>query len=72
MSRAYRIVFECPKGHHINFQRKCSAASLSEIEAIEMFGDEQISCTCGWHAKASKAKVLRILPFTWVLSTNDL
>jgi len=37
-----------------------------------MFGDEQISCTCGWHAKASKAKVLRILPFTWVFSTNEL
>jgi hypothetical protein len=72
MSNAYRIVFECPKGgHDINFQRKCSVASLSDIEAMEMFGDEQISCTdpnCGWHGKASKTKLLRILPFYWVLS----
>jgi hypothetical protein len=72
MSKAYRIVFECPKGgHNINFQRKCSAPSLSDIEAMEMFGDEQISCTnpdCGWHGKASKTKLLRILPFYWVLS----
>jgi hypothetical protein len=28
MSKAYRIVFECPKGgHDINFQRKCSVVS---------------------------------------------
>jgi hypothetical protein len=41
------------------------------MEAMEMFGDEQISCTnpdCGWHGKASKTKLLRILPFYWVLS----
>jgi hypothetical protein len=72
MSKAYRIVFECPKsGHNINFQRKCSAASLSDIQAMELFGDEQISCTdpnCGWHGKASKTKLLRILPFYWVFS----
>ncbi|PYU28208.1 MAG: hypothetical protein DMG31_20670 [Acidobacteria bacterium] len=72
MSKAYRIVFECPKdGHDINFQRKCSAASLSDSEAMKMFGDEQISCTnadCGWHGKASKTRLLRILPFYWVFS----
>ena len=72
MSKAYRIVFECPKGgHDINFQRKCSAASLSDDQAMKMFGDEQLSCTdpnCGWHGKASKTRLLRIMPFYWVLS----
>ena len=72
MSKAYRIVFECPKGgHDINFQRKCSVASLSDSKAMEMFGDEHISCSdphCGWHGKASKTKLLRILPFYWVVS----
>ena len=71
MSLAYRIVFECPKGgHNINLQKKCSTR-LSEAEAMEMFGDEQLSCsnpTCGWHGKASKARVLRMLPFDWILS----
>ena len=72
MSKAYRIVFECPKGgHDINFQRKCSAASLSDDQAMKMFGNEQLSCTdpnCGWHGKASKTRLLRIMPFYWVLS----
>lgn len=72
MSKAYSIVFECPKsGHNINFQRKCSATSLSDIQAMKMFGNEQISCSdpnCGWHGKASKTKLLRILPFYWVFS----
>jgi hypothetical protein len=72
MSKAYRIVFECPKGgHDINFQRKCSVVSLSDSKAMEMFGDEHISCSdphCGWHGKASKTKLLRILPFYWVVS----
>lgn len=71
MSLAYRIVFECPKGrHNINLQKKCSTP-LSEAEAMELFGDEQLSCSnpnCGWHGKASKTKVLRILPFNWILS----
>ena len=70
MSKAYRVVFECPKGgHNINFQRKVSKASLSDTEAMEMFGDEEISCTnrdCGWRGKASKTKLLRILPFDWI------
>lgn len=73
MSRAYRIVFECPQSHHnINLQKKCSSTSLSEAEAMEIFGDEELVCTnanCGWHGKASNAKVLRILPFNWVLSS---
>lgn len=72
MSLAYRIVFECPKGHHnINLEKKCSSAPQSEAEAAEMFGDEQLSCAspnCGWHGKASKAKVLRMLRFNWILS----
>jgi hypothetical protein len=72
MSLAYRIVFECPKGHHnINLQKKCASRSLSEDEAMEIFGDEVIACTspnCGWHGKASRTKLLRILPFDWILS----
>jgi len=70
MSQAYRIVFECPSGHHyINFQRKLSKPSLSDIEVIDLFGEEEISCSnekCGWHGKASAAKILRIMPFKWV------
>jgi len=71
MSLAYRIVFECPNGHYINLERKCHQASLSEAEAMKIFGDEELSCanhSCGWHGKASKAKLLRILPFNWILS----
>ena len=72
MSLAYRMTFECPKGHHnINVQKKCSNASLSEAEAMKIFGNEELSCSspnCGWHGKASKTKLLRILPFNWILS----
>jgi hypothetical protein len=72
VSKAYRVVFECPKGgHYINLQRKCSKASLSETEAMEMFAEEEISCAnpnCGWHGKVSGMKLLRILPFNWVLA----
>lgn len=72
MSRAYRVVFECPKGRHsINLQRKCTKASLSEVEAMKMFGNVEIACVdpnCGWHGKASKTKLLRILPFDWIFS----
>jgi hypothetical protein len=71
MSNAYRFVFECPNGHNINLQRKCAKESLSESEAIEIFGDIEVSCDklkCGWRGKASKARLLRILPFNWVLS----
>jgi len=72
MSQAYRIVFECPKGgHNINLQRKCPKPSLSEAEAKQIFGNEEISCThsnCGWSGKAYKTKLLRILPFNWVFS----
>ncbi len=61
-----------PKGgHYINFQRKCSKALHSEIEAMEMFGNEQLSCSdpkCSWQGKASKTKLLRIVPFDWVFS----
>lgn len=71
MSLAYRIVFECPKGHNINLQKKCGNASLSETEAMKLFGDEELLCpyaSCGWHGKASKAKLRRILPFNWILA----
>lgn len=72
MSRAYRVVFECPKDRYtINAQKKSSKASLSEDEAMEMFGNDEITCSnpsCGWRGKASKTKVLRILPFNWIFS----
>lgn len=65
------MVFECPKGHHnINLERKCGG-SLSEAEAMKAFGKEQLACTspnCGWHGKASKTKLLRLVPFNWILS----
>jgi hypothetical protein len=71
MSLAYRIVFECPKGHSINLQKKCSNMSLSETEAMKLFGDEELSCphaNCGWRGKASDAKLRRILRFNWILA----
>jgi hypothetical protein len=72
MNKAYRVVFLCPKGgHNINLQRKCSKATLSENEAMKMFRNEKISCSdphCGWHGKVFQTKLLRILPFTWILS----
>jgi len=70
MSQAFQIVFECPKGgHQINLQRKCARASLSEHDAVALFGNEKVSCPkCGWHGKVSMAKLLRILPFNWVFS----
>jgi len=72
MSKAYRVEFLCPKGSHtINLQKKMAIASLSEDEAMEMFGDVELSCTranCGWHGKASNARVIRILPFDWVFA----
>jgi hypothetical protein len=75
MNKAYRVVFQCPKGNHnINLQRKCSKASLSEAEAMELFGREELSCAsprCGWHGKASETRLLRILPFNWVLSAAN-
>jgi hypothetical protein len=74
MSLAYRIIFECPNGrHNINLQKKCDNVSLSEAEAMKMFGNEELSCTnpnCGWHGKASKTRLLRILPFNWILSPS--
>lgn len=73
MNNAYRLVFECPSGHGVNLERKCSKESLSDREAIEMFGEVELSCQklkCGWHGKASTARLLRILPFNWVLSAS--
>ena len=72
MSRAYQIVFRCPKSSHtINLPKKCAKPSLSEDEAIELVGDEEIFCSdprCRWHGKASKSELLRIVPFNWILS----
>jgi hypothetical protein len=71
MNKAYRFVLECPKGHSMHFERKCARESLSQSEAMEIFGNVELSCErlkCGWHGKASKARLLRILPFNWVLS----
>jgi hypothetical protein len=71
MSLAYRIVYECPNGHQINLQKKCDTVSLTEAEAMTLFGDEELSCTkpdCHWHGKASKARILRLLPFNWILA----
>jgi hypothetical protein len=71
MSLAYRIVFECPNGHNINLQKKCGNVSLSEAQAMKLFGDEKLSCPnadCSWHGKASKARLVRLLPFNWILS----
>jgi hypothetical protein len=71
MRNAYRFVLECPRGHSINLERKCSKESLSESEAIEIFGEVELSCqrlNCGWQGKVSKARLLRILPFNWILS----
>ena len=72
MSKAYRVVFECPKGpHKINLQRKSARGSLSEGEAREMFAGEVISCdspNCGWRGKARNVRLLQILPFDWIVS----
>lgn len=71
MSLAYRLVFECPNGHNINLQKKCDTVSLSEDQAMKLFGDEELSClsaNCGWHGKASKTRLVRILPFNWIFS----
>jgi hypothetical protein len=72
MSKAYRIVFACPKGgHNINLQRKCSKPALSENDAMKIFGKEEITCDsprCGWHGKVSNTRLLRILPFDWIFS----
>jgi hypothetical protein len=47
MSLAYRIVFECPNGYNINLQKKCGNVSLSETEAMKLFGDEEaVLCVC--------------------------
>jgi hypothetical protein len=74
MSLAYRLVFQCPKGHHnINLQRQGAPASLSESEAMRIYGNVKLSCptpNCGWHGKASKTKLLQILPFNWIVSPN--
>ena len=60
MSKAYRVEFLCPKsGHTIRVQRRCSKSSLSETEAMEICGKEEISCThasCGWRGTSLQRK----------------
>ena len=72
MNKAYRVVFACPKGgHNINLERKCVMPSLSETDAMKIFGNDDICCEspkCGWRGKASKTKILRIVPFDWIFS----
>ena len=70
MSKAYKVVFECPKGgHKVTLQRKSPKTSLSEVEVKKMFEGEEISCGhCGWHGKVSKMRVRQIVPFNWVYS----
>jgi hypothetical protein len=72
MSKAYRVEFLCPKGTHtINLQRRCSKPSLSESEAMKLCANEELACArpnCGWRGKASHTKVVRIIPFDWVLA----
>ena len=79
MSNAYRFVFECPNGHNINLQRKCTKEALSETEALEIFGDIEVSCEklkCGWRGKASKAKAsanitVQLDSFAYLLRARD-
>ncbi len=70
MSKAYQVVFECPKGgHKVSLQRKSPKTSLSEVEAKKMFEGEEISCGhCGWHGKVSKMRLRQIVPFNWIYS----
>jgi hypothetical protein len=70
MSNAYQVVFECRKCHQrIGVPRKSSKASLSEDEARKMFAGEDIQCPeCRWRGKASRIKLLRIVPFNWICS----
>lgn len=72
MSNAYQVVFECPKGGHaISLQRKSRKADISEAEVRAMFNGEQVACdqpNCGWRGKATRLKLLRIVPFDWILS----
>jgi hypothetical protein len=38
---------------------------------MEMFGNEEITCTsanCGWRGRISKTRLLRIMPFDWIFS----
>ncbi len=72
MSKAYQLVFECPKGgHNVSLQRKSPKTSLSEVEAKRMLEDKEIFCDhphCGWHGKASKMRLRQIVPFNWIYS----
>jgi hypothetical protein len=69
MVNAYQLILQCPNGHSITLQRKCSKRSLSEAQAMELVGRDEISCQspkCSWHGTASKVKLLQILPFHWI------
>jgi hypothetical protein len=71
MGRATIPIDPSPNGHNINLQKKCDTVSRSEAEAMKLFGGEELSCLnagYGWHGKASETKLIRILPFNWILS----
>jgi hypothetical protein len=72
MSKAHQVIFECPKcKQNISIQRKSAKASLSVVEARETFAGEEIHCDkpdCRWHGKASRLKLLEIVPFDWIYS----
>jgi hypothetical protein len=73
MNNAYRFVLQCPNGHDLSIQRKCDKDLLSDSEAMEMFGDEIVSCPkahCSWQGKVLKARLLHISPFNWIVSHN--
>ena len=71
MSNAYQFEFECRKCHQrIGVPRKSSKASLSEPEVRKMFAGEEIQCPeCRWRGKASRIKLLRVVPFNWICSS---
>jgi hypothetical protein len=76
MSNAYQFIFECRKcRQNISVARKSSKPSLSEVESKKMFAGEEIRCDkadCGWHGKASRIRLLRVVPFQWIYSPATL
>jgi hypothetical protein len=71
MSNAYQFVFECRKCHQrIGVPRRSSKAVVTEAEVRKMFAGEEIQCPeCRWRGKASKIRLLRVVPFNWICSS---
>lgn len=70
MSNAFQFVFECRKCHQkIGVPRKSCKSSVTEAEVRKMFAGEEVQCPeCRWRGKASRIKLLRIVPFNWICS----